>query len=401
MPSSSPLAFLRSVTYSASGRSAGEGGRAARAGAARAGAARAAAASRRPRREVTGAEESTAPSETEARGGRACVLLAPLAAGGACAGTGAGAPWPPRTPPCRLAPARGAAEAAAREWVQVVFICKGGGVLRGLRRFMPCITRVSKVASPVESLRGQHPLRIAMMDPSSGDFNMFFTKKMIAEECRSIGGPGQLLVEITREDSVGECVSHVLGWYRRRLGASFVNTRQNGTGNTPLVIACYRGFPRSVALLLDAGADPVMQDSTGTAPVMWAVQGMVNNPRHEEATEEDFAECVRAFRDRGHDICHGFKMGTHLPTLPQACEYGFGKLVKMILKAGADVHERSMYPCNPREANSEGVPSLGATALHQACSNGDVQIIKTLLKAGASTRMLTPKAVVPVRAPAV
>mmetsp|Transcript_17840 Transcript_17840/g.38920 ORF Transcript_17840/g.38920 Transcript_17840/m.38920 type:complete len:217 (-) Transcript_17840:774-1424(-) len=132
----------------------------------------------------------------------------------------------------------------------------------------------------------------------------------------------EMLFHACREDSSGLTVGFLLQHFKdiseldRR-----INVRQHPSNNSPLHVACYRGHPRNVEALLDAGADTEALDCNSTTSYWYAVQGTMNTVA--VGTREDFLEIVHMFKQRGHVITHTTKrnqrIGEHTAERRKVC----------------------------------------------------------------------------------
>ena len=195
--------------------------------------------------------------------------------------------------------------------------------------------------------------------------------------------------ELARNDPSGAGVAHCLRVAAKRGFAPIVDSLHPQTGNTALVCASYRGLPRVVEVLLDAGADTtiVTRPPVASTAVFFAAQAEGNDASH--GTEKDFVAVLKLFQGHGVDITHAMRAGSSTPMLHIACENGSKRIVQLLLRAGADVNERSSLPFSSAfDQQREGVASGGLTPLHMACSGAESRdVVRALLKAGADTRL--------------
>uniref|UniRef100_A0A0G4HMZ4 Protein kinase domain-containing protein n=1 Tax=Chromera velia CCMP2878 TaxID=1169474 RepID=A0A0G4HMZ4_9ALVE len=131
-----------------------------------------------------------------------------------------------------------------------------------------------------------------------------------------------------------------------------VNCRGEG-GRTPLHAAASRGHNTVVPILLEAGADPYMEDSYGRTPLnIAALNG--------------HAEVVSILLDAGADK---EKAEDGRTPLLEAAARGYDDIVYSLLQAGARV---------------EKADKDGRTPLHAAAAGGYDAVVSALLKAGAA-----------------
>ena len=197
--------------------------------------------------------------------------------------------------------------------------------------------------------------------------------------------------ELARNDPSGAGVEHCLRVAAKRGFAPIVDSLHPQTGNTALICASYRGLPRVAAVLLGAGADVavVTRPPVASTAVFFAAQAEGNDVSH--GTEKDFVAILKLFQKRGVEITHAVRAGVRQPMLHIACENGSRRIVELLLRAGADVNERSSLPFSSAfDQQREGVASGGLTPLHMACSGAESrEVVRVLLKAGADTRLRT------------
>jgi ankyrin repeat protein/mono/diheme cytochrome c family protein len=124
-----------------------------------------------------------------------------------------------------------------------------------------------------------------------------------------------------------------------------VNTRGPG-GSTPLMYAALYSDARSVARMLEAGADAKLRNQVGATALMWAL---------------DNVDTVRALLDGGADV-NATSDFDRTPLTLAAAQAGSAPVVKLLLDRGA-------------------MPS--ATALAAAALHGNSAVVRMLLAAGA------------------
>jgi ankyrin repeat protein len=140
-----------------------------------------------------------------------------------------------------------------------------------------------------------------------------------------------------------------------------VNNRGHA-GSTPLMYAALHGDVDSVRQLLQAGADPNLQNDAGATALMWATDNL---------------EIVTELVEHGADV--NAKSGdSRTPLLIAAGRFGAGPVVKTLLDHGA----------NP-SAHSPGLGDT-MTPLAEAAYVGDESILRTLLARGADLKAAGP-----------
>jgi len=145
-------------------------------------------------------------------------------------------------------------------------------------------------------------------------------------------------------------------------GKIAVNVRDSFK-RTPLIIACEKGYPDIVELLIKAGADLNLKDKTGFAALRYACSiypSEMENAALREKKESSAKQLIKA--------------GANLNLYPDKCTALYlaykckcFETVKLLIQAGADLNEKSIY---------------GDTILHLACKGNSVELVKSLIKAG-------------------
>lgn len=140
------------------------------------------------------------------------------------------------------------------------------------------------------------------------------------------------------------------------------------SGRTPLIVAsAVHGNLAAVKLLIDAGADVKARDAGGTGAV-WA------------AAMAGDAKVLAELLARGGDPNEQDTNRLGQTALMNAAAQGSADAVRVLLKAGADVHLRSRPPMTIKA----GLQDRGEmTALLWAAPNGDREIVRMLLNAHA------------------
>ncbi|KAI1174739.1 hypothetical protein F4777DRAFT_552834 [Nemania sp. FL0916] len=124
-------------------------------------------------------------------------------------------------------------------------------------------------------------------------------------------------------------------------------------GETALHLACRKGYPEIVRILLNRGADVMRCDNDGWTPLI-------------AACSQGSEEIVQLLIDNSADLETRNNIG--FTALISACSNGFDKVVRLLINNGADVNPKS------RE---------GRAALNFACANGLHQVAVLLIDNGA------------------
>lgn len=132
--------------------------------------------------------------------------------------------------------------------------------------------------------------------------------------------------------------------------------RRDNRGQTPLMVAAWRGHTEIIKFLLSNKADVNARDSGGTTPLMLS--------HHEEV--------VKLLISSGADVNIATSWGS--TALSDAAKEGKDKIVELLLAHGADVNH-SEYD--------------GYTALSRAAMNGHSQVVSILLFNGADVNKMT------------
>lgn len=134
---------------------------------------------------------------------------------------------------------------------------------------------------------------------------------------------------------------------------SGANAMQVGLyGETPLHIACRKGFNEIATLLLLHGADVNAKDELGRTPLMIAVT-------------KQFADLTKMLLEKGADPAIRDNRD-HLP-LTSACANGNITIMQYLINSDVDVQAYDW----------------GRTALHYASGHGNTSVVATLLDAGS------------------
>ena len=108
-----------------------------------------------------------------------------------------------------------------------------------------------------------------------------------------------------------------------------------GTGTTPLMRAAKHGDYAAMKLLLDAGADPSVQQPNGTTPLILA-SGLGRGLgvfAKDVGTEADLLQAVRLLVDKGVDVNHTNTNG--LTAVHVAAQSGLDSVVSLLASRGA------------------------------------------------------------------
>ena len=164
---------------------------------------------------------------------------------------------------------------------------------------------------------------------------------------------------------------------------------RSSDGITPLFIACYKLHVSLVSLLLKANVDPDIPDNNGTTPLSIAAQGNClpivqcllkahADPNLQNrfgvtslyfAVENNNFRIFMALMDANADPC--IETSFHASAFHLACQVGFLKMVKQILK----------------RTKPDVRLSNGKTPLCCACDGSQIEIVKLLIKANANINL--------------
>lgn len=175
---------------------------------------------------------------------------------------------------------------------------------------------------------------------------------------------------------------------------------QNRYGITPLYLACVNGNAKIIEALVEGGADPNTANSGGETVLMTAsrtgkadaVMALIDAGAKVDAKErkgqtaimwaaaEGHAEVVKALIDAGADFQSPLKRSGHTP-LTFAIRAGKPDVVHLLLTEGVDVNGIMSLP------NSSGkLPKNGTSPLVLAVENGHYDLAVELLDAGADPK---------------
>ena len=101
-----------------------------------------------------------------------------------------------------------------------------------------------------------------------------------------------------------------------------VNLKSDDEGYSALIIAAKKDFPDVVGFLLQHGADETIEDNGGLTAVQWA---------EENGNDDDIRVFSEAWKKKGSSL--------HLELLT-AAKKGRGRLVRVLITAGADIQTR-------------------------------------------------------------
>ena len=180
---------------------------------------------------------------------------------------------------------------------------------------------------------------------------------------------------------------------------------QNKENVTALMFACMNGNEDTIKILLNAGADPNLEDVDGNTSLYYAVCGAVNAESigidliletkacsHISNANYDTCLCESARVDCCRDMIQGIECNKemlqaiidhgadvnatnkqHVTALMKSCQEGNADAINILLKAGAD---------------PDIVDCEGATALLLACETAQKESVDVLLRAGADTSIV-------------
>ncbi len=138
---------------------------------------------------------------------------------------------------------------------------------------------------------------------------------------------------------------------KEQLNPLNVNDR-DGRGSTPLIIAAYYNNSGAVKALLDAGADPELQDSMGNTALMGACF-------------KGYPETVKVLLENGASV-HTAN-GNAATALTFAANFGRNELITLLLEYGANPLQKDNFGKNPIDyalvqENAAGYEMLVAAA---------------------------------------
>ena len=175
----------------------------------------------------------------------------------------------------------------------------------------------------------------------------------------------------------------------------FVNRRSRVTGDAPLHVAASMAHARTVAVLINAGADVNLRDEgdAGDAPLHRAARAAKATSNKEKAID-----AARALLLRGAD--QRAKNATWVTPLHQAVRLGDTGLVRLFLQFAERAETlRPMFGPNSNREHAKGRGSAyelvnrasrsGATPLHSAAELGNVEIFDALIAFGAEVNART------------
>jgi ankyrin repeat protein len=194
---------------------------------------------------------------------------------------------------------------------------------------------------------------------------------------RSIDPAGRYGVRVRRFAWDRLAAAHVCSLFGltnllQRLPTGELDRLAPDTGRTPLVYACEMGHVDTATFLLDFGANP-NPNSAGELTVCPGPVSALN-----AASTRGHERIVRVLLDAGADPniqdCAAAYFG--VTPLMSASRMGHTDIVKLLLEHGADVN-----------AEVTAVENLGRTSLAYACMMGHVDIVKLLLEHGANPNL--------------
>jgi ankyrin repeat protein len=151
--------------------------------------------------------------------------------------------------------------------------------------------------------------------------------------------------------------------FERMLREEPATARLTGPGgSTPLMYAALYGDAETVRMVLDAGADPNVQNDAGATALMWAV---------------DDLEKTTLLLKRGADV-NALSEDGRTPLLIATGYHGAGEVVKLLLEHGADPSVKAPSYRGP------------ISPLRQAAELGDDVVLRLLLERGADVKGAGP-----------
>jgi ankyrin repeat protein len=176
-------------------------------------------------------------------------------------------------------------------------------------------------------------------------------------------------------------------------------------GWTPLLFAARQGCLEAARILLDAGADPNLQDPDLVSPLVTAiVNGKYDVAAYlvEKGADVNLADrwgraALWAVVDM-HTIPHSGR-----PDVVESESVSSTKLLELLLAKGADVNAQLvLFPPyrSLSDRGSDNVLTIGATPLVRAAKAGDLEAIRLLLQKGADPNVATADGITPVIAAA-
>lgn len=158
-----------------------------------------------------------------------------------------------------------------------------------------------------------------------------------------------------------------------------VNLRNN-KGETPLHLAGSRGRPKTVALLIEKGAELNAVDNIGKTALCWAAS-------------EGRPETIQALLDKGADLQGVSEYEDNFIAIPLLCAVDGGKLpvVTLLLEKGAPLNGQALLPAIARNDRDQvkfllgkGLPISGQ-AMAAAIAGGNRDLVTLLLDKGGLT----------------
>lgn len=219
----------------------------------------------------------------------------------------------------------------------------------------------------VEEMIDAHPERI----------NKIFDRRRI-DAAKPKARESMSLLEIAADNGYASAVKMLL------------NRGADTKNNTPLSIACEKGYSDIVDSLLAAGMSPNATESASYIPI-------------HKAIDVECISCIKSLLKYGADVNAADELGTS--ALRNAISYENPDIVKLLIKAGANVNNESganystilLWACYTTNSlpilqalldagadpNAAGKPD-NMTPLHVACEEGKLSFVRALIKAGAN-----------------
>ncbi len=148
--------------------------------------------------------------------------------------------------------------------------------------------------------------------------------------------------------------------------------------HSALMVAALNGHKKTVAILLNSGADPNLKDSSGRSALLLAA---TNNHLSVIIQLLDAGQKGNQKDSKGNGIWHLLAM-SDIENEDSKAEYNIPGQIETVAP-------RKLYELISRQVPLDTLNNDGDTALIIAVKHGKVRIIKNLLELGASTNILT------------